>query len=83
MAKYFIKAPDGTAYTNLEDTIGLALNVATNKFTGTPYRKKMFKGAGKVWSEMKEKGFAIETRFVASNGLREPHAGNKDEDKPK
>ena len=67
MAKYFIKAPDGTAYTNLEDDSGKALSVATNKFTGTPYRKKTFKGAGKVWAEMKEKGFTIETRFVASN----------------
>lgn len=67
MAKYFIKAPDGSAYTNLEDTSGRALNVATNKFTGTPYRKKTFKGAGRVWEEMKRKGFTIEQRFVASN----------------
>jgi hypothetical protein len=67
MAKYFIKAPDGTAYTNLEDDSGKALSVATNKFTGTPYRRKMFKGAGKVWDDMKAKGFTIEKRFVTSN----------------
>ena len=66
MAKFFIKALDGTAYTNLEDSSGRALSIATNKFVGTPYRKMVFKGSRKVWEDMKALGFTIEERFASS-----------------
>ena len=61
--KFFVTKPNGKQYTMLEETSGKALNVATNKFRGTPNRRRMFKGARAVWETMKAKGFTLHQRF--------------------
>ncbi len=61
--KFIVTKPNGKPYTTLKKTSGQALAVATNKFSGTPNRRKMFKGARAVWETMKAKGFTLHQRF--------------------
>lgn len=64
--KYFVLDQCGKAYTPLCDTSGEALAIATNKFIGTPQRKRSFAGCRETWLRMKADGFSIGT-FKPSN----------------
>ena len=62
-SKFFVTKPNGKPYTALEKTSGEALAVATNKFSRTPNRRRVFKGVSIVWETMKAKGFTLHRRF--------------------
>lgn len=60
MTAFFVKDSGGKQYTPLVSTSGEALAIATNKHTGTPFRKLASRGSREIWERMKANGFSLE-----------------------
>ena len=71
MTGFFVKDTDGRQYTPIVSTSGEALAIATNKYLGTPHRKRAFKGHRAIWDGMKMNGFSL-GKYEPSNASGKP-----------